>query len=874
MKKHLRLICLAFIAMIVPLAVHAQEDVTATYLTNPSFEEGETFFHDTSYVVVGWEVSDLAVSYRNNDADGSQDGTYIFGIWSPTAIGDFEIAQSVDSLPAGTYIISCLMTVPTDNNTTQRLFATSKAGGTKAVYFASSSLDTVAGEDYTFAGLAVDGDGTGPFKELSVRIKVAEGDTLVFGVRTNGVLSTICPFSELGGEGWFKTDNFKLSYLSDETAYSKAQIQLNIDAINAVSLDSIPGGYASQIEAIVAEAENVLEVQNDADSLDAYNEELLDFISLLSSAKTVFKELMEVLITAEDLIYETDLSGKDSLQAAYDAAFEVYYAYESLIPDFEAAITALDAAIHVYSDGRIQENLALLESVTVTTSFVSSWEDLSAIYDGYTPISSTDRTYPVYGNWNGEADYGLTNWVQYEWPLAHSIKEISVYWFSDGGGLAQPTATNVEYWQSNEWVSAGAIDTLLNQFNTMTVDFKTTKVRLSMSSGTSTGICEFKVMGLQKLANDIDDYKAMIQDELTSINATNLDSIPKGYGSLVTTYVQKGENMIAYSENVDSIIVFIDELEDFNALLDSAGSAFIELADLLTTAKDWIDGSAFDSEEVLQQAYDNASAVFIAAGSLVADFNSSITSLEEAIYNYTVGHIVVNLATIASVSTSYVSSWETLEAVNDGYEPASSADNSNGIYGNWLSTDAYGTSNWLQYEWPVAHQITGLSVYWYSDGDGITLPSTDSIEYWDGSEWKLCGSIGTYGDQFNDTIVNFSASKIRLSMTSVSATGIIEFRVTGYETPVGIVSPVKQSDLVTIYPTILKRGATLNINFSEEMARPVSVEMFSISGQKVCQTSVSGKSSSFNVPGSLSSGIYLMMFNVPDGRLMKKVVIE
>ena len=95
---------------------------------------------------------------------------------------------------------------------------------------------------------------------------------------------------------------------------------------------------------------------------------------------------------------------------------------------------------NIKAEGDEWSNLAL--SADVSTSFCSSWEKLEAVNDGKVASVSMEnpRTYPVYGNWNDPTNYGVTNWVQYEWPYAHQIKEISVFWFVDaGGGLSKPT---------------------------------------------------------------------------------------------------------------------------------------------------------------------------------------------------------------------------------------------------------------------------------------------------------------------------------------------------------------------------------------------------------------------------------------------------
>ncbi|NLT03339.1 MAG: T9SS type A sorting domain-containing protein [Bacteroidales bacterium] len=879
MKTRLRVLCTALVALMIPLGMHAQEDVTALYLTNPSFEEGTYPQFTSSGTVPGWDVTDFSYAYQNNDADATKDGTYILGIWSPTNIADWQLSQTIDSVlvPPGTYIISCLMTVPTGDNTTQRLFA--KAGNvTRVTYYAESSLDTIDGEEYSFAGLPVDGNGRGPFRELSVRIKVLEGDTLTIGVRTNGQKSTICNFSEVGGAGWFKCDRFRLSLLNNETAFAKEEIDKNLLTIQAVPTDAVPGGYAGVIENLLLEADDVLVNENNLDSLNAFNDELVDFIAELKVARATFDKMMNLLLKVENVLNATSLSGKDILQNAYDDAYEVYFSFESFIPEFNAAYDSLNAAFHTYAVGRVAEPLSRLSNTIVTTSHVSGWEKLSAVNDGLVAAAYNDDTYPKYGNWNGDADYGKTNWIQYEWPFAHTITEVSVYWWSDDGGLGHPTEGRIEYWQNNEWKLAGPIDTVMSAMNTAKFDFKSNKVRLYMRSETSVGVSEFTVTGLQKLSNDITDYKQMLQDEVNSLNAVNVDSLPKGYGPLVSTNLQSAQSTIATEEVMDNVIAKLGEIRAFILLIDSAATSYNNLSAKIAEAKKWIDESSFDEKAALQTAYDAALVIFNASGSLKADFNAAITPLNKAIYDYTVGEIEVNLGQIptTTITTSYIPGWNTLESMVDGFDPADSNDGSHGSYGNWQGEENYGITNWVQFEWPVEHKITSVAVYWFSNGDGVTAPVRDSLEYWKNDAWVYIDSITSYLNQYNEKILDITTSKLRLSMASVSATGIIEFKIMGFETPytVGLKNPAQRFDGVSISQTIVKRGGSVDVAFAAEQSKPVSVEIFAISGQRMGKATLNGQFATFNVPSTLNSGLYLMVFNTAQGRSVKKLVVE
>lgn len=140
-----------------------------------------------------------------------------------------------------------------------------------------------------------------------------------------------------------------------------------------------------------------------------------------------------------------------------------------------------------------------------------------------------------------------------------------------------------------------------------------------------------------------------------------------------------------------------------------------------------------------------------------------------------------NLALSASLSTSFVSAWETLTAVNDGYDPSSSADNSHGAYGNWNWESSFNKYNWVQYEWDLAMDISSTSVYWWDDGGGIDQPTEAYIEFWNGTTWVLADSIGTDLDVYNSLKLNIRTSRIRIYMKSLLATGILEWRVFGTE---------------------------------------------------------------------------------------------
>ncbi len=142
-------------------------------------------------------------------------------------------------------------------------------------------------------------------------------------------------------------------------------------------------------------------------------------------------------------------------------------------------------------DAQTTTNVAL--DAEVSTSFVSGWETLGAVNDDVSSSSSTVKpSAGAYGNWNGEGFYDTYNWVQFEWGSRIKLTSTKVYWWSDGGGISQPTDAYIEYWNGFEWVNAGSIGTTLNNYNTLTLDVWTNMIRIYMKSNTSTGIIEWQ----------------------------------------------------------------------------------------------------------------------------------------------------------------------------------------------------------------------------------------------------------------------------------------------------------------------------------------------------------------------------------------------
>lgn len=187
------------------------------YIANPSFETndftGWTWTGNAGYAWIGVNV----------DAVNSTHGTHDAGIWNAT-FGDVELSQVITGLPNGYYTVTAdLMgsnNATTSRLTTQRLFANGKCMlfGASSAYSAENLAILGATEQYSFGGYTETLNDDGPLLKLTVAAPVTNG-TLTLGIRTNGKSSTLGYTFPLltasNGHGWFKVDNFTLTYAGD-----------------------------------------------------------------------------------------------------------------------------------------------------------------------------------------------------------------------------------------------------------------------------------------------------------------------------------------------------------------------------------------------------------------------------------------------------------------------------------------------------------------------------------------------------------------------------------------------------------------------------------------------------------------------------------
>ncbi|MEU7853974.1 hypothetical protein [Nonomuraea sp. NPDC049141] len=140
-----------------------------------------------------------------------------------------------------------------------------------------------------------------------------------------------------------------------------------------------------------------------------------------------------------------------------------------------------------------------------------------------------------------------------------------------------------------------------------------------------------------------------------------------------------------------------------------------------------------------------------------------------------------NLAASATPSASNTSSWESVAAVNDGIDPPSSNDTVNPRWGCWPETG----QQWVDLTWSSAKTLNKAEVYFFDDDEGIDMPASWKLQYWNGTAYVDMPGAGSYGlakNQYNT--VNFTATsttrlRVLLTGNGTSSVGLLEVKAYG-----------------------------------------------------------------------------------------------
>ncbi len=185
----------------------------------------------------------------------------------------------------------------------------------------------------------------------------------------------------------------------------------------------------------------------------------------------------------------------------------------------------------------------------------------------------------------------------------------------------------------------------------------------------------------------------------------------------------------------------------------------------------------------------------------------------------------VNLATSATPTASYTSSWESVAAINDGIDPARSNDTANDRWGTWPEEG----SQWVQLTWGQPVTVSSSDMYFFDDSaeggpGGVRIPASWRLEYLSGASWQPVSASGAYGTAANQyNTVDFApvtTTAVRAVIASGDASvGVLEWQVFGEGSADQAGNPIV-TDIYTADPATLVVGDTAYIFTGRDEAQP------------------------------------------------------
>jgi hypothetical protein len=139
-----------------------------------------------------------------------------------------------------------------------------------------------------------------------------------------------------------------------------------------------------------------------------------------------------------------------------------------------------------------------------------------------------------------------------------------------------------------------------------------------------------------------------------------------------------------------------------------------------------------------------------------------------------------DLALTSTASADYTSPWTTVSAINNGIYPVQSSDDSDltPYWGDWPMTGA----RWVELDWNSSITTNGSDIYFADDGGGIQLPTSWTIQYWNGSAFVDVPNPSAYtaaDNKFNHvSFDSVTTTKLRIALNSGPASyGVIQWVV-------------------------------------------------------------------------------------------------
>jgi hypothetical protein len=199
-----------------------------------------------------------------------------------------------------------------------------------------------------------------------------------------------------------------------------------------------------------------------------------------------------------------------------------------------------------------------------------------------------------------------------------------------------------------------------------------------------------------------------------------------------------------------------------------------------------------------------------------------------------------NAALSGAPSASYTSPWETVTAINDGFDPTDSNDPNHPQWGTWPNSG----TQWVQLDWERPVRVDASDMYFFQDvaddfDGGVKRPESWSISYWDGSafvEVPNASGYPTERDEYNHTsfgpvvTTTLRATLDSQDFSGAGGVGMLEWKV--YSVEPESVDPVEVTTPVGVQPVLPE---TVTLRYADGLSLEAGVWWEPIADEQLAQ---------------------------------------
>ncbi|MER6177535.1 discoidin domain-containing protein [Streptosporangium sp. NPDC001681] len=417
--------------------------------------------------------------------------------------------------------------------------------------------------------------------------------------------------------------------------------------------------------------------------------------------------------------------------------------------------------------GAAPANLA--QGRAATASYTASGTTTAAAVDGYT-IND-----PI---WGAKGSANAQDWYEINLGSSQTFNEVRLHFRNDraAGGYAEPAMYQIQYHDGSTWVtvpnqakSPAAPVSNYNRVRFPAIGAQRVRVLMTHRAGLRTGLTEVKIYnsaGSPPAATNQAPYVLARKDpaynqpaQVRLLGTVKDDALPNGTLSTAWSLVG-GPGTAVFTAPTAAVTL---------ASFTVAGTYTVRL-----TASDGTSSATSDVTVTVTQGSGGGGGAVNVAGSAIA-------------------------------SASYTSPWESVNAINDGFTPASSNDSANPRWGTWPETG----TQWAELTWSGPQRLNSAELYFFDDNGGVRVPASWRLQYWNGSAYADVAGASGYPTAVNAynrvTFTGVTTTRLRVLLQSgAGSVGLLEVKVyatespgeggggTGWSPPASLVTPLNQ----------------------------------------------------------------------------------